>query len=212
MDNVFVICAHSDDQIIGPGGTLAKYAREGKNIYTIIFSYGELSHPWFKEQIASKMRINEAKEADKIIQGKGVFCLGLSEGKFEQEFTKEAKQKLLDILKTYPPTMVFTHSEDDPLGDHRAINKIVQQLADENHLTCPIYSFDIWNIFDFKKNKYPKMIVDISSTFSIKTKALKIFKSQILTMVSLFWSVYLKAFLYGLKYGKRFAEVFYKIR
>lgn len=212
MDNIIVICAHSDDQIFGPGGTIAKYAQEGKNIYTIIFSYGELSHPWFKQAITTKMRINEAKEVDKIIKGKGVFFLGLDEGKFEEQFEKEGKQKLLDILRQNSPKSIFTHSEDEPLKDHRLVNKIVRSLVEEQNIDCHIYTFDVWNLFDLKKNKYPKLVVDISDTFSIKIAALKIFKSQFMAMIALLWSVYLKAFFNGIKYKKRFVEVFYKIK
>jgi LmbE family N-acetylglucosaminyl deacetylase len=45
---VLVIVAHNDDHIIGAGGTLAKYAQEGKKVRTIIMSYGESSHPHLK--------------------------------------------------------------------------------------------------------------------------------------------------------------------
>ncbi|MEM4260248.1 MAG: PIG-L deacetylase family protein [Candidatus Woesearchaeota archaeon] len=212
MDNVIVICAHSDDQIFGPGGTLAKFAKHGMNIYTVIFSFGELSHPWFKQAVTSKMRIIESKEADKIINGKGVFFLGLDEGKFEEQFEKDGKEKLLNIIKQHPPKIIFTHSEDDPLKDHRSVNKIVKTLMNELKIRADIYSFDVWNIFDLKKDKYPKFVVDISDTFSIKIAALKVFKSQFITMLSLLWSVYLRAFINGIKYKKKFVEVFYKIK
>ena len=39
-NTVLVICAHPDDEIIGAGGTIATYAREGKDVITIIFSNG----------------------------------------------------------------------------------------------------------------------------------------------------------------------------
>ena len=39
---VLFLCAHNDDQLIGAGGTIAKYAKEGKKIVTIVFSFGEI--------------------------------------------------------------------------------------------------------------------------------------------------------------------------
>lgn len=42
VERILVIVAHSDDQMLGPGGTLVKYAKEGKEIHTVIFSYGAL--------------------------------------------------------------------------------------------------------------------------------------------------------------------------
>ena len=59
QENIFVFCAHSDDQIFGPGATLAKYASVGKGIYTVIFSYGRLSHPHFREEVIIETRVKE---------------------------------------------------------------------------------------------------------------------------------------------------------
>jgi len=86
-DSILVICAHSDDQIFGPGGTIAKYAKEGKKIHTIIFSYGEGSHPWFKKEYTISARVKEALAVDKFIGGDGVVFLGLEEGKFREQYT-----------------------------------------------------------------------------------------------------------------------------
>ncbi len=77
-ENILVICAHSDDQIIGPGGTLSKYIKEGKNVFTIICTYGEKANPWLKEHIAIKTRVREAETANKLIGGKEVIFLGLT--------------------------------------------------------------------------------------------------------------------------------------
>ena len=98
--NILVFCAHSDDQILGPGGTLAKYAEEGKNVYTYIFSYGEAGLPFHKIKEAVKIRVNEAKKADKIIGGKGVVFFGLKEGKFPEEVQeKKIVENLKKIIK-----------------------------------------------------------------------------------------------------------------
>ena len=75
-DDILVFCAHSDGKILGPGGTLAKYAKEGKKVRSIIFSYGEYSQPHLKKEIIINRRIKEAEEADKAIKGKGVQFLG----------------------------------------------------------------------------------------------------------------------------------------
>ena len=74
---VWVICAHNDDQTIGAGGTLIKYAREGHDIVTVIFSHGETSIPLQKSEITIQTRIQEAEESDKIMNGKRLIFLGL---------------------------------------------------------------------------------------------------------------------------------------
>ncbi|MFA4887817.1 MAG: PIG-L family deacetylase, partial [Candidatus Nanoarchaeia archaeon] len=39
-ETILVFAAHPDDEIIGVGGTIAKYAQEGKDVIVTIFSDG----------------------------------------------------------------------------------------------------------------------------------------------------------------------------
>jgi len=50
-ESILVFSAHSDDFVIGAGGTIAKYVREGKKVQAIVFTYGEKSHPWLKGEV-----------------------------------------------------------------------------------------------------------------------------------------------------------------
>jgi LmbE family N-acetylglucosaminyl deacetylase len=221
--NILVICAHSDDQVIGPGGAMAKYAREGYNINTLIFSYGEGSHPHMKLSYIAKVRVLESKEADAIIGGKGVTFLALKDGRMRDDFTKKKMMsKFKRLLLKYEPDKIFTHSSDDLLPDHRFVMETVLEacdgLARKNLMDPEVYSFDVWNLWGFKKRNQPKLVVDISSTFKYKIKALHSFKSQInffshtFLVNLLYLGVYVKAFLNGLKYKYETAEVFYRIR
>ena len=212
-ETILTFCAHNDDQIIGVGGTLAKYAEQGKKIITVIFSYGETSHPHIKKEITIKTRVEESKKADKILGLKDTIYLGLGEGKFLKEIEqKKLKNKLKNIIKINKPTKIFTHSSDDPHPDHRAVNKIAKQIYDELKLDCGLYTFDVWNPIKIKKRGTPKLIVDITETFNQKVNAFKAHKSQSLTIITLLWSVYLKAILNGIENGVKFAEVFNKVK
>ncbi len=209
--SILVICAHSDDQILGPGGTIAKYAEESKEIYTIILSYGESSHLWYKKKNAAKIRVKEAQKADKVIGGKGVIFLGVPETKFLQNKDKIINQ-LKKIIKEKKPIKIFTHSINDPLKDHRDIYNIVKETYDKINYKCDIYTFDVWNPVRLVKRNQPTMYVDITKTFKKKIQALKCFSSQKISMMTLLWSVYSRAFLNGLNAKCRFAERFDKIK
>lgn len=212
-ETVICFCAHSDDQIIGPGGTLAKYAQEGIRVITIIFSYGQLTHPHFKEEVIISMRVNEAIKANDIIGGDQVLFFGLSEGKFLQEAKeKRIYTKIRKLLQEYKPTKLFIHSLDDPHPDHKAVYEIITHVAEAVHYGGAIYAFDVWNPFNFRKRREPKLYVDISQAFQIKTKALGVFESQKIALYTLLWSIYLRALIHGLLHRCRFAERFYKIK
>ncbi|MBD3248758.1 hypothetical protein GF336_01815 [Candidatus Woesearchaeota archaeon] len=212
-ESILVFCAHSDDQIFGPGATLAKYAEQGKEIYTIILSYGEAGLPWLKKEEAIKTRVKESEKADKIIGGRGILFLGLKEGKFlKQAEFKEIDEKIKHMINKIKPAKIFTHNPEDPHPDHRASYKIMMKILEDTGYSCEIYAFDIWNPFTFKRSHLPKLYVDVSDTFQKKIKALKCFPSQFSSLLALFWSVYVRAIAHGLHIQKRYAERFFKIR
>jgi len=215
---VFTIVAHSDDQVFGPGGTVIKYAKEGINIVTIIFSYGEMSNPHMKKDVVRQVRVEESELVDKrFLDNAETIFLGLSEGKFKEEFeTKKIKKQLQDLLLKYKPEKIFTHAEDDPHPDHIALNHLLLATYDELHkktnFTTAIYTFAVWRFLKLKKRNSPTLVVDISKTFHAKLRALELYKSQKLALLFLKWSVYLKAFLRGLANHVSFAEEFEKVR
>ncbi len=212
-DSVLIVCAHSDDQIFGPGGTVAKYAKEGKKVYTVIFSYGEQSLPLTKKEITIRARVKEALEVDKYLGGHGVTFLGLEETKFTEQFNKKKMYpKLKKLILQYNPSIIFTHSVDDPMPDHRALNKLLLETVDRMRYKCDIYMFDVWNLFNFKKRHYVKIVVDVSDTFDMKIKALKMFTSQQRALFWLMWTVYLRSWHSAREIKVKHAETFYKIR
>jgi len=219
-ETVLVVVAHSDDQILGAGGAVAKYVEEGKKIITVIFSYGELSHFYFKREIIAKMRVKESQDADKIIGGDGVIFFGVKEGKFKDDFKKRnLKSRMQEIIMKHRPEKIITHGRSDSHPDHRAVHDLLldayDDLAKRDLFKTDVYVFALYGI-KFKVDKEPRMVIDISKKyFRKKLKALGAFKSQHTTplwWLWLKWAVYYKAFISGMKHSVRFAEEFYKVR
>jgi LmbE family N-acetylglucosaminyl deacetylase len=209
---VLVLCAHSDDQVIGAGGTTAQYARQGADVRTIICSFGEQSHPHLQQTEVRKVRVQESRRANQVLGGNSVMFLGLREGHLLEDYHRRWGDKLLRIVHEFKPDRILTHAPDDPHPDHRAVYEIVLEMYKRAGLHAEVYSFDIWTFINLKKRKSPRLIVDISQTFVRKLDALSAFRSQRLALFTLIWSVYVKAIWYGAKRGVRYAEVFYKMR
>ena len=212
-EKVLVFCAHPDDQVIGAGGTLIKYAREGKDIMIVILSKGEGSHPWLKEEIITEMRQKETEKVDKIIGTNITISLGLR----DTSFLKDAKEsnaldQIKNIIQEFQPNKILTHTSVDPHPDHKTTNKLVLDAFDQLKSNTDVYTFDVWNPLNAKGTNHPKLVVDISKTFKKKIHAFKTFKSQKAAFMSLIFSVYFRAIYNGLKNHCKYAEVFYKIR
>lgn len=210
---VMVICAHNDDHILGVGGTIAKYAKEGAEVVVIILSYGETSHVWLKESEVIKTRVKESRSADKILGVSKTFYYGLKEGNFAAEFDdKNIRKKLTRTISILKPTKIFTHSFDDPHPDHRATYNKVIETVEKSRRNCDVYSFDVWNPFNIRKRDSPKMVVDVTNTFRLKVKSFALHKSQWHARLIMTPAIYARGILNGLEHGVRFAEIFYKLK
>ena len=210
---ILVFAAHNDDGVIGAGGTLAKYAKQGKKVKTVVFSYGEGSHPHLKPEVIKLTRYKEALEADKILGGSGMAFLNLKEMQFRKQAKRPDKKKLIkDIIRHERPEKIFIHSINDPLPDHRAVYKVVMDVIEEINYKGDIYTFEVWNILNILHRNKPKLVVDVTDTFQKKIKAFKAHKSQRNVIFLLTGKIIAQAIINGLAHGCRYAEVFVKIR
>lgn len=210
-ETIILFSAHTDDYALGAGGTVKKYAKEGKKVIAVIFSYGESSHPWLKHDIVQKMRSKEALEAGKLLGCETIF-LNLKEFHFYGSYKNKNPQKeLIKLINKEKPAKIFTHSSEDPHPDHRGVYKITMDLYKKIKPKPELYVFSIWNPVSFKTS-YPALYVDVSKTFSLKLKALKTFRSQKVHIAYPLFLLLFRAIREGFKIRKKFAEKFLRIK
>ena len=210
---VFVFGAHTDDFVIGAGGTIAKYMKEGKKIISVVFSLGELSHPWIKDHVIKDVREKETLIAGEIMGCETVF-LKLRDQKIKKDYDSlNIEKELLKLFEKEKPTKVFTHSLEDPHPDHKTVHRITLELY--NKLTTKIkpeiYVYSVWNPVSFN-TKWPALYVNITKTFGKKLEALKTFESQKIHVAYPFLLLLFRAFKEGLKIRTLFGEKFYRIK
>ncbi len=207
-----VLCAHPDDQIIGAGGTIAKYVQENKKVVVVIFSYGESSHPWLQKRVTRKMRKEESEKSLEIVGCTKSLYLGLEEGRFPEAFKKgKIEIQIRKLIKNYNIKKIITHSIDDPHPDHAAVVKFALKLTSRMK-KMEVFTFNVWNPFNLRKTREPKMYVDISGTFDKKLAALKEFRSQRHVVAILFGGMFIMDMMNGLKSKTKYAEAFLKIK
>ena len=209
---VLVISAHSDDEVIGVGGTIAKLSKK-EDVYVLIFKYGAdlpgilTSWPFTNKEKLRKTRIEEAIKADKYLGVKRTIFLGL-EGDLEKNWNASHHANLIKIIKEINPDKIFVHSSFDVHRDHLFVNKKINQILDEISINPEVYYYDI-NLWK-KSLGEPNIVIDITNYFKKKMKALTFFKSQIFSIIILEPLIYLKAINAGKKINRRYGEVFYK--
>ena len=209
---IMVFAAHSDDETIGCGATIAKYAEEGHQVISIIMSSGTGSSPWLKKDVLIQIREEEAKKIANYLGVQETIFLGLQDGKLPEEIEDiKVLETVKKIIERYQPDKVYVHSKHDPHPDHRATNKIALKAInqiDKQH-KIGVYIFEIWNVVH---EMHPRVYEDVSKTFWKKIKAMKMFTSQWFFVYILLIPVILRAKMAGFYSKCKYAERFYKIR
>ncbi len=180
---ILVFGAHPDDEIIGPGGTIARCSRNGARVVVVTFSLGETgySDAAGKDSIKPR-RSDEMAAADRVLGISERILLGI-EGQAVQN-DKQTFHRCIEIIRRERPEVIFTHYHGDKHRDHRAVSAVTEEAwykAAENVLpelggtwSAPdLYYYEIFELFE-----YPDLIVDISGTIDTKTKAALTQESQ----------------------------------
>ncbi len=141
IKRLLVTTAHPDDESFGPGGTLAKYAREGVEVYLICATRGEaggndLTDLGDCEDLACR-REQELRCAVKVLGITELFLLGYRDSGMAgspanqhpnalfQANVDEVAQRVADLMVRIRPQVILT---SDPYGgyghpDHIAVHR-----------------------------------------------------------------------------------------
>ncbi|MBV6452691.1 MAG: Mycothiol S-conjugate amidase [Anaerolineales bacterium] len=127
---LLAVFAHPDDESMGLGGTLAKYAAEGVETYLVCATRGERGW-WDSEgpnpglEGVGKIRTKELENAGKILGLKEIHFLNYIDGDLDQANPSEAIGKIVTHLRRIKPDVVVTFAHDGAYGhpDHIAISQ-----------------------------------------------------------------------------------------
>ncbi len=209
---IAVFTAHPDDLALGAGGTIAKYAQEGERVIAVVFSYGEGSDPLLDPKQLTEKKFKEVRRAADILGVKDLIFLGLADSKFsEQAKRPETIKKIKELLNKYRPSLIITHAIDDMLPARRDAGIAVKEILKELDFKPRVYTFAISTPLRFKQRRQPRIYIDISNTFSLKKKALEVFKTQRKFLVFYSPFIYLQNWFAGFKARCHYAEVFYRL-
>jgi LmbE family N-acetylglucosaminyl deacetylase len=127
---LLVIGAHPDDETLGNGGALAKYAAEGVETYVLTATRGEKG--WFGSPdeypgayVLGAMREAELRAAARDLGVRNVTLLDYVDGALDQADPDEAIAQIARHIRVVRPHVVITFAHDGLYGhpDHIAISQ-----------------------------------------------------------------------------------------
>lgn len=189
MYTVLVISCHPDDVEIACAGTLLKCKERGDRVVVCHLSSGNLGHVVIPPDELRVMRANEAKRAGSL-GGFEVMYGGFDDLEMYDN-NKEARDKVVKIIKQVKPDFIITHDPDDYMPDHVATAKLAFDAAFTATLPnyhvegaegaakmVPIYYMDTLCGVGFNPTEY----VDVTPYIDKKLEMLECHESQIVWM------------------------------
>lgn len=221
---ILVVAAHPDDEVLGCGGTMARLAKEGHDVYASILGEGITSRHHSREetdQKALETLKDQCKRASGILGTKEVFFHDQPDNRFDTVSILKIIKIVEALVKRLEPSVIYTHHGGDLNIDHgvtsRAVLTATRPLAG-----CPvreIYTFEIpssteWSFGQFYPAFEPNTFVDIQKTMAQKIAALEVYENEIREFPHPRSTEALEAMArkWGAASGLGLAEAFYLVR
>ena len=181
--NVLVIAPHPDDEILGVGGTIAKRANDGDNVYVCVVT--KAGEPLFREELVERGR-KECREADHFLGVKETFFLDFPAVRLEEVPRYKLNDGLMQAVQRVKPDEVYIPHRGDMQLDHKMIvdAAMVALRPKYEHVVKRIYAYETlsetgWDIPNTVNEFIPTVYEDISDTLDKKLEAMRIFQSQL---------------------------------
>lgn len=186
-ENVLVIVAHPDDEVLGCGGTIARHVEAGDTVKTVIMADGVNSRLTRKDSNNKKVQERRqcAIRANKIL---GVNVVSF----YEYLDNRMDGVDLLDVVKdieseivSFKPSIVYTHHVGDINIDHRVVHDAVVTACRPKPDFCvrELLFFEVpssteWRPASSGMPFTPSYFVNIAGTLEKKLEALKAYAEE----------------------------------
>jgi len=180
---VLVFAPHSDDEVLGVGGTIAKHCAQGDEVYVCIVTKG--AEPLFDKEPADRV-IAEAVEAHKVLGVMDTIFLNFPAAMLETVPRYELNRAVLQVVTDSKPDVVYLPHAHDMQRDHGLVSEaaMVALRPKHDHVVKKIYAYETlseteWSIPNAANAFVPTVWNDISGFLDMKIKAMKQYKSQL---------------------------------
>lgn len=188
-ERVLVIAAHPDDEVLGLGGTIAKYVKAGAEVAVLIVTDGSSAqyrdNGRLKEIIAVKKR--ETSNCAEVLGVKHIFYGELPDMKLDVTPHIEINRVIENVINDFRPTVAFTHFIGDVNKDHRCVYESTLVACRPTSEQCikrlflySVPSSTEWNVQNTTNVFLPNWYEDISGEFAEKKyRAMECYKTEL---------------------------------
>jgi N-acetylglucosamine malate deacetylase 1 len=180
---VLVVAPHPDDEVLGVGGTIARYSAEGAEVAVVIATKGY--PPEFDEAVVRQGR-EEARCAHEILGVGETIFLSFPAAGLDTVPHSALNTELGAVMARVRPDVLYVPFNGDLHRDHQRVFASALVAARPGHANTPqaIYAYETlsetnWNAPFLSPGFAPNVFVDISSSIERKLAAMRAFASQL---------------------------------
>lgn len=186
---ILVIAAHPDDEVLGCGGTIARYAAEKHDVHVAILGEGISSRHERREEAPSadlRQLQADAKAAAKALGARSVSFGGLPDNRFDEVGLLAIIKPVEAWVGKFRPDAIYTHHPGDLNIDHGITFRAVLTATRPGASTVvvpDIYAFEVpssteWAFQRIEPPFRPSVFVDISAGLDRKIAAMQCYESE----------------------------------
>lgn len=185
-NNILVVAAHSDDEVLGCGGTIAKLANQGHKISVLFMTDGVSSRSeTTKKSMIKKRKFNSERAAD-ILGISKLTQLNFPDNRMDTIPLLQVTQAIEDEIVSFKPQTVFTHFLHDLNIDHSTVARatLTATRPSSKSTIKQVLGFEVNSSTEWSfgsPNFTPNYFVNIYRTFHKKTAAMRAYKDEVRT-------------------------------
>ena len=189
MKNILIIVAHPDDEVLGCGGSMAKWSQGGNDVHVLIMVEGITSRDKSRDRVTRQNELSHlaqsAKKAGKILGVQSVELLDYPDNRMDSVDLLDVVKTIEKYVEKLKPEVVMTHHAGDLNIDHQITHQAVITACrpQPGQTVKRILSFEVpsatqWQSPTIGNPFVPNWFEDISESLDLKIEALHAYQSE----------------------------------
>lgn len=202
FSKALVFCPHPDDAELACGGTMARWASEGKEVTLCVVTNGAAgsNDPSVRRDELIRTRRREQREAAALVGVKEVIFLGYEDGSVEdshelrRDIIREIRRHKPDVVVGPDPSMYYAGHWYVNHPDHRKVGEAFLAAVNPGATALPLYRAELYEkgfephgakVCLLSLSPASDYFVDITAFIDVKIAALRAHESQMGEFVGL---------------------------
>ena len=188
MSGILVLAAHPDDEVLGCGGTIARYAEDGREVYVAILGEGITSRSAERDDadpVALDALRAQSRQVAEFLGVENLFLYRLPDNRFDTVPLLDVVKIIEGLIDLVRPEVIYTQHGGDLNIDHQVLFRATLTATRPMQGTPvrDVYAYEVgssteWAFQQFSPSFQPNVFVDISATLDDKIQAMQLYESE----------------------------------